>query len=140
MHIRFPQPSGLGSNPAAPEDVLVRVAHHPAGRSGLGLRSGQLPDAVVEVLLAHGGRSIVNLHGSRISPAMQRRIEEHPDPAIRDAFPAIRHPIPDDLVAACLADPATRSNAASVAVLTARGIDPVPGPASRIRRSGTRSP
>ncbi|MFJ3501801.1 MULTISPECIES: hypothetical protein [unclassified Streptomyces] len=87
VHLEQPQLSGLGRNPAAPTNVLVRLAAHAAGRSGLMRREGQLPDAVAEALLIHGrGDAAVRLHGRRVSPAMRRRIAEHPDPAIRDAF------------------------------------------------------
>jgi hypothetical protein len=82
-----PQLSGLGRNPAAPRDVLVRLAAHKAGRHGISLRRGRLEDAVVEALLTHGDDvTAVGLHGDRISPEMRRRIAEHPDPAIRNAF------------------------------------------------------
>ncbi|MFE2585027.1 hypothetical protein [Streptomyces sp. NPDC059378] len=85
--LHHPQLSGLGRNPAAPEDVLVRLAVHEAGRHGLSLRRGRLADAVAEAMLAHGDDSTaVRLHGDRISPAMRRRIAGHPVPAIRDAF------------------------------------------------------
>lgn len=83
----YPQLSGLGRNPAAPQDVLVRLAAHKAGQHGLSLRRGRLGDAVVEALLTYGdANTVVHLHGDRISPAMSRRIAEHPDTAIRDAF------------------------------------------------------
>lgn len=96
VHLHHPRLSGLGGNPAAPEDVLVRLAAHPAGRHGVELRRGRLPDAVVEALLTHGGAdSAVGLHGDRISPAMRGRIAGHPDPAIREAFP--------DFVRGCVA-------------------------------------
>ncbi|MFC9330862.1 hypothetical protein [Kitasatospora sp. NPDC057015] len=86
VHLKQPQLSGLGRNAAAPAHVLVRLAAHTAGRHGLGMRRGRLPDAVVEALLTHDGRdSAVLLHGNRISPAMRRRIADHPDPAIGDA-------------------------------------------------------
>ncbi|SNX66242.1 hypothetical protein SAMN06272735_8090 [Streptomyces sp. TLI_55] len=86
VDLKQPRLSGLGRNPAAPVDVLMRLAMHGAGRHGLETRKGQLPDAVVEALLTHGGRdSAVLLHGDRISPAMRHRIAGHPDPAIRDA-------------------------------------------------------
>ncbi|MEU0939841.1 hypothetical protein [Embleya sp. NPDC005971] len=86
VHLKQPQLSGLGRNPAASLDVLVRLSAHEAGRHGLTLHRGQLPDAVVEALLTHGGRdSAVLLYGNRVSPAMRRRIAGHPDPAIRDA-------------------------------------------------------
>ncbi|MFG2947149.1 hypothetical protein [Streptomyces adustus] len=85
--LHHPQLSGLGRNPAAPEEVLVRLAAHKAGRHGLSQRRGRLADAVAEALLAHGDDSTaVRLHGDRISPAIRRRIAEHPVPAIRDAF------------------------------------------------------
>ncbi|MBO0867679.1 MAG: hypothetical protein J2P15_03860 [Micromonosporaceae bacterium] len=86
-HLRYPRLSGLGTNPAAPDDILVRLAAHPAGRHGIALRQGNLADVVVEALLAHGGRDAAEgLHGDRISAAMHRRIAEHPDPEIRTAF------------------------------------------------------
>lgn len=81
-----PQLSGLGANPAAPDDVLVRLAAHRHGRHGMHTRRGRLADAVAEALLTHGGGdSAVLLHGDRISPAMRRRIAEDPDPAVHDA-------------------------------------------------------
>ncbi|WP_432085491.1 hypothetical protein [Streptomyces sp. bgisy095] len=87
VHLEQPQLSGLGRNPAAPTNVLVRLAAHAAGRHGLMTRGGRLPDAVAEALLIHGrGDAAVRLHGRRVSPVMRRRIAEHPDPAIRDAF------------------------------------------------------
>ncbi|MFJ2598591.1 hypothetical protein [Streptomyces erythrochromogenes] len=50
------------------------------------MRRGQLPDPVAEALLTYGANdSGVLLHGRRASPAIRRRIAEHPDPAIRDA-------------------------------------------------------
>ncbi|CAL9376692.1 hypothetical protein SUDANB121_00979 [Nocardiopsis dassonvillei] len=86
--LAHPQLSGLGRNPAAPRDVLVRLAAHRAGRSGLTRRPGRLEDAVVEALLTHGDRrSSVTLYGDRVSPEMRRRVAEHPDPEIRDAYP-----------------------------------------------------
>lgn len=86
-NIRHPQLSGLGRNPAASPDVLVRLAAHKAGRDGMSSRSGRLADVVAEALLAYGGAdTAVRLHGHRVSPAMRRRIAEHPDPAIRDAY------------------------------------------------------
>ncbi|MFE9094104.1 hypothetical protein [Streptomyces sp. NPDC007264] len=85
--LEHPRLSGLGRNPAAPQDVLVRLATHRAGRRGISRRRGRLADAVVEALLTHGdGDTAVGLHGDRISPEMRRRIAEHPDPAIRDAY------------------------------------------------------
>ncbi|MGC0373818.1 hypothetical protein [Streptomyces sp. SAI-229] len=82
-----PQLSGLGRNPSAPQDVLVRLAAHKAGRHGISQRRGRLEDAVVDALLTHGDcNTAVGLHGDRISPEMRRRIAEHPDPAIRNAF------------------------------------------------------
>ncbi|MFC0843717.1 hypothetical protein ACFH04_08285 [Streptomyces noboritoensis] len=87
VHLKQPQVSGLGRNPAAPVEVMVRLATHAAGRHGLTMRKGQLPDAVAEALLTYGGSdSAVSLHGHRISPAMRRRIAGHRDPAIRDAY------------------------------------------------------
>ncbi|MFC8825621.1 hypothetical protein ACFT9I_09725 [Streptomyces sp. NPDC057137] len=86
-NVLHPQLSGLGRNPTAPEDVLVRLAAHAAGRDEISWRRERLADAVVEALLAHGdGDTAVSLHGDRVSPAMRRRIAEHPDPAVRDAF------------------------------------------------------
>jgi hypothetical protein len=82
-----PQLSGLGRNPSASQDVLVRLATHKAGRHGISQRRGLLEDAVVDALLTHGDRNTaVGLHGDRISPEMRRRIAEHPAPSIRNAF------------------------------------------------------
>ncbi|MDX2701778.1 hypothetical protein PV350_02845 [Streptomyces sp. PA03-6a] len=84
--LTHPRLSGLGSNPAASGDVLVRLAAHAAGRHGVELRADRLADEVVEALLAHGGGdSAVLLRRDLISPRMRRRIAGHPDAAIRDA-------------------------------------------------------
>ncbi|MEU6374999.1 hypothetical protein [Streptomyces sp. NPDC046909] len=86
-NLKHPRLSGLGRNPAASVDVLVRLAAHKAGRHGIEMRRGRLADAVVEALLTHGdSHSAVGLHGDRVSPAMRRRIAEHPDQGIRNAF------------------------------------------------------
>src|SRR5690242_5596519 len=86
-HLRYPRLSGLATNPAAGEEILVRLARHPAGRHGIALRRGSLTDAVVEALLEHGGvEAAIGLHGDRVSPAMRKRIAEHPDTQIRTAF------------------------------------------------------
>ncbi|MGW2050303.1 hypothetical protein ACWCPF_34790 [Streptomyces sp. NPDC001858] len=86
VHLKQPQLSGLGRNPDAPTGVLVRLAAHDAGRHGLLMREGQLPGAVAEALLTHGGSDLAaQLHGRRVSPAMRSRIAGHPDPAIRNA-------------------------------------------------------
>ncbi|WP_430784240.1 hypothetical protein [Actinoplanes sp. G11-F43] len=78
--------SGLGRNPAAPEDVLISLAAHPAGRHGMA-RQPTLPDAAVAAILTHSDRDMaVSLRGDRISPAMRRRIAEHPDPVIREGY------------------------------------------------------
>lgn len=75
VHLKQPQLSGLGRNAAAPADVMARLATHAAGRHGLTMRKGQLPDAVAEALLTHGGSdSAVFLYGRRVSSAMRRRI------------------------------------------------------------------
>ncbi|MEV0095243.1 hypothetical protein [Streptomyces sp. NPDC050738] len=85
--LSHPQLSGLGRNPAAPQDVLVRLTAHKAGRHGISLRPGRLEDAVVEALLRHGDNSAaIRLRRDRISATMRRRIAEHPDPAIRDTY------------------------------------------------------
>ncbi|MEU0237390.1 hypothetical protein ABZ234_06825 [Nocardiopsis sp. NPDC006198] len=82
-----PQLTGLGRNPAAPQDVLVRLAAHRAARPEISRRPGRLEDAVVEALLTFGdARTALVLRGERVSPAMRRRVAEHPDPAIRDAY------------------------------------------------------
>jgi hypothetical protein len=84
--LHHPCLSGLGRNPAAPEDVLVRIAAHCAGRHGMARRRERLTDAVVEALLEHDdGDVMTTLRAERISPAMRRRIATHPNPAIRDA-------------------------------------------------------
>jgi len=74
---------------------MMRLAAHPAGRHGLEMRRGQLPDEVAQAVLTHGGPgSAVNLSGRRVSPQMRQRIASHPDLAIRDANPAfVRHTV-----------------------------------------------
>ncbi|GAA0617641.1 hypothetical protein [Streptomyces crystallinus] len=87
VHLRRPQLSGLGRNPAAPAEVLVRLAAHAAGRHGLSMREGQLPDPAADALLRYGGGdSAVFLARARVSSQMRRRMAGHPDPAIRDAY------------------------------------------------------
>ncbi|MFJ6655928.1 hypothetical protein ACIQNG_06110 [Streptomyces sp. NPDC091377] len=92
-HLKHPHLSGLARNPAAGEGLLIRLAAHDAGRHGLALRPGRLPDGVVAALLTHGdAHSAALLHGDRVSPAMRRGIAAHPDPELRDAFPNfVRH-------------------------------------------------
>ncbi|MFJ7985931.1 hypothetical protein [Streptomyces sp. NPDC096351] len=86
VHLAEPRLSGLARNPAAPTSTLVRLAAHAAGRAGLRRRKGPLPDPVADAMLTHGGRDAATLlRPNRISPAVRRRIAEHPDPAIRDA-------------------------------------------------------
>ncbi|MEV7885822.1 hypothetical protein ACWD3I_36935 [Streptomyces sp. NPDC002817] len=84
--LHHPRLSGLGRNPAASEDILVRLAAHGAGRHGMSRRRGPVADAVVEALLEHDDGDVMStLRAERISPAMRRRIATHPNPAIRDA-------------------------------------------------------
>ncbi|WP_326552889.1 hypothetical protein [Micromonospora sp. NBC_01813] len=86
-NVKYPQLSGLGRNPAASDDLLVRLAAHAAGRHGMSLRRGRLADPVVEALLAHGGSdTAIHLNGERVSTRMRKVIAEHPDPAIRHAY------------------------------------------------------
>ncbi|MFB7286786.1 hypothetical protein [Actinacidiphila glaucinigra] len=85
--LTHPRLSGLGCNPMASDDVLVRLAAHGAGRHGVEQRDGLLADVVVEALLTHGGSdSGVLMRRSLISPEMRRRIASHSDRAIRDAY------------------------------------------------------
>ncbi|MDN3029519.1 hypothetical protein [Streptomyces sp. S.PB5] len=85
--LKHPQLSGLGRNPAASDDILVRLAVHGAGRHGMAQRRERLADTVAEAVLRHGGGDIVvALRRDRVSPAMRRRIAGHPDPAIREGF------------------------------------------------------
>ncbi|WP_328675133.1 hypothetical protein [Streptomyces sp. NBC_00343] len=100
-----PRLSGPARDPAAPQDVLVRLAAHPAGRHGLVLRAGRLADAVVEALLTHDGSgTAAELRRDRIFPEMRRRIAEHPDPAIRDAHADFVHHMVDREVGIGIAD------------------------------------
>ena len=87
VHLKQPQLSGHWHGTRPPRlTSYIRLAAHEAGRHGLAMRRGQLPDAVVEALLTHGGSELaVLLYRNRVSPAMHIRIAEHPDPAIRDA-------------------------------------------------------
>lgn len=104
-NLQHPCLSGLARNPAAPEDVLVRIAAHRAGRQGMARRREPLPDAVVEALLAYDdGDVFAGLRAERISPAMRRRIATHPDPAIRDARADFIHHLVELGSTAVLAD------------------------------------
>jgi hypothetical protein len=81
-----PRLSGLARNPAAPDEILIRLAAHPDGRHGIQQRPGRLADEVATALLTHGGADEADyLHGERVSPAMRHRIATHPDPAVRHA-------------------------------------------------------
>lgn len=99
---------GLAANPAAPPDVLVRVAAVPRAANWMAWRQSDLPDTVVERLLATGDSTVaLALDSPRQSEATRQRIAEHPDAGIRDARRrVVEHAIrrgswvmPDDLAA-----------------------------------------
>ncbi|MEO3821067.1 hypothetical protein [Plantactinospora sp. B24E8] len=78
--------SGLVRNPAATEEMLVRLARDPAVARELAGWRRPLPDPVAEAVLAHRDPdSLLFLRGDRVSPAIRARIAADPDPAIRDA-------------------------------------------------------
>ncbi|MEE6263579.1 hypothetical protein [Plantactinospora sonchi] len=78
--------SGLARNPAATEQILVRLARDAVVARELASRRRPLPDAVAETILAHRDPgSALFLHGDRVSPAIRARIAADPDPAIRYA-------------------------------------------------------
>ncbi|WHT16951.1 hypothetical protein N8J89_27955 [Crossiella sp. CA-258035] len=77
--------TGLAENPAAPEDVLFRLAAEPSVARRLAWRR-ELPDPVVEWLLAHGDPDIAFALDSWFQTETTRqRIATHPDPRIREA-------------------------------------------------------
>ena len=77
---------GVAANPAAPPDVLFRLAAVPRVAREMAWRQSDLPDAVVERLLATGDSTVaLALDSSRQSVATRQRIAEHPDAEIRDA-------------------------------------------------------
>lgn len=78
---------GLARNPAAAEDVLVRLAQHPRAAREMSWRRNVLSDPVVVAILAHRDpRAVLHLHPRRVSAAMIARIARDPDPAIHDAL------------------------------------------------------
>lgn len=77
---------GLARNPAAPDDVLVRLARYARAAHEMSHRRQTLSDPVVTEILAHRNpSSVLHLGRSRVSAAMLARIAADPDPAIRDA-------------------------------------------------------
>ncbi|MEV5720515.1 hypothetical protein AB0L41_42140 [Amycolatopsis mediterranei] len=99
---------GLAANPAAPPDVLFRLAAVPRAAKEMAWRQSDLPDTVVERLLATGDSTVaLALDSPRQSEATRQRIADHPDAGIRNARSRfVEHQIrvgnrvmPDDLAA-----------------------------------------
>jgi hypothetical protein len=78
----------LAGNPAAPEDVLVRLCRdrHLAGM--VGVREGELPDAVVDAIADHHDPALITSLSRRgsVSATKARRLAEHPVAAVRQAW------------------------------------------------------
>lgn len=127
--LRRPRLSGLGRNPGAPDELLVRLAAFPAGRHGIAARRGRLADDVVEALLTHGGaEAAVRLDHARVSPEMRARIAGHPDPAVRHARTdfaqeMLELQIPIDVVETDLDSPDPRRRAAAVRAFPERSAE-----------------
>ncbi len=99
---------GLAANPAAPPDVLLRLAAVPRAAKEMAWRQPNLPSTVVERLLITGDSTVaLALDSPQQSDATRQRIAEHPDACIRDARSRfVDHSIgvgnrvrPDDLAA-----------------------------------------
>ena len=77
---------GIAANSAAPPDVLLRLAAVPATAERLAWDQPDLPDVVVEALLALENSTIaLALDRPRQSRATRRRIAEHPNVEVREA-------------------------------------------------------
>ncbi|MGC7094034.1 hypothetical protein ACPZ19_05175 [Amycolatopsis lurida] len=135
--------AGLAANPAAPPDVLCRLAARRPAAVRIAWRQANLPDTVVERLLAIGDSTIaLALDSSRQSPATRRRIAEHPemrearsrfsdglaglvhheDPVLREAVAVTGDDMPVASRRKLLADEATLGKVASYATLTAEAV------------------
>jgi hypothetical protein len=77
---------GVAANLVAPPEVLFRLAAAPRAAKEMAWRQSDLPDTVVERLLATGDSAIaLALDSPRQSEATRQRIAEHPDAEIREA-------------------------------------------------------
>ncbi|MCO1578888.1 hypothetical protein M8C13_24335 [Crossiella sp. SN42] len=77
--------TGLAENPAAPPDVLLRLAAEPLAASRMAWREA-LPEEVVERLLATGGvRVALGLDSRSRSELTRQRIAAHPEAGVRGA-------------------------------------------------------
>jgi hypothetical protein len=86
---------GVAANPGAPPEVLFRLTAAPRTAKEIARRQSDLPDTVVERLLATGDSAVaLALDSPRQSEATRQRIAEHPDAGIRDA----RSRFVDDLI------------------------------------------
>lgn len=78
--------AGLVRNPAVPEDLLIRLAHHCGVARQMVWRRATLSDQAATVILDHRDpRMLIHLHADRVSPAVMDQIRTHPDPDVRDA-------------------------------------------------------
>ncbi len=77
---------GMAANPVAPPEILLRLAVVPRAAKEMAWRQSDLPDTVVERLLAGGDPTIaLGLDSPRQSETTRQRIAKHPDAGIRDA-------------------------------------------------------
>ena len=59
--------TGLARNPAVPEDLLIRLAHHRRAAQQMVWRRATLSDQVAAVILAHRSpRMLIHLHAGRV--------------------------------------------------------------------------
>ncbi|MEV6605015.1 hypothetical protein [Kutzneria sp. NPDC051319] len=78
---------GIAANPSAPPDVLLRLTVLRATAEHLAWRQKNLPDIVVDALLALENSTVaLALDGPRQPGAIRRRIAEHPNVEIRGAW------------------------------------------------------
>lgn len=89
----------LAGNPAAPEDVLVRLARDPHLAGLVATRGGELPDAVTETIVGHHDPALIRSLSRRgnVSAAKARQLADHPVAAVRHAWrDAPRQRLADD--------------------------------------------
>lgn len=80
---------GLARNPAAPPDVLRRLAGAPEAAAELARWRRDLSDDLIEILLAAGTPAIAEelVRNEAVGTALRWRLAAHPDPVVRAAVP-----------------------------------------------------